>query len=149
MPLQTVEATANIIISKPIKEVFEFAAAPENWDKWVKGLSNVQNTTPGKYGVGSALTSDYEADGVINEMRYVVTAWKPPKLHAVRAKDGPFPFEGRITCESVDGGTRVCNTVSAGSNMWAIGRPLLRWRMRRQLGRELHELKSQVEKDQA
>lgn len=152
MPLQTMEATADIIISKPIKEVFEFAATPKNWDKWVKGISNVQILTPGKYGIGTVLTSDYEYRGV-TEMRYVVTAWKPPKLHAVRAKDGPFPFDGRIRFESVDGGTRVYNTISAGSDhkcvsvMWTIGRPVIRWMMRRQLGSELIELKAQIEKE--
>ena len=150
--LQTMEATADIIISKPIKEVFEFAAAPKNWDKWVKGISNVQIITPGKYRVGTVVTSDYEYRGV-NEMRYVVTAWKPPNLHAVRAKDGPFPFDGRIRFESVEGGTRVYNTISAGSDhkcvsvMWVVGRPIFKRMMRRQLGRELVELKEQIEKE--
>ncbi len=150
--MQTMEATADIIISKPIKEVFEFAAAPKNWTLWVKGISNVQIVTPGRYRVGTVITSDYEYRGV-NEMRYVVTAWKPPNLHAVRAKDGPFPFDGQIRFESLDGGTRVFNTISAGSDhkcvsvMWAVAKPIFRRMMRKQLASELVQLKEQIEKD--
>ena len=150
--MQTMEATADIIISKPIKEVFEFAAAPKNWEKWVKGISNVQITTTGKYRVGTVVTSDYEYRGV-TQMRYVVTAWKPPNLHAVRAKDGPFPFDGRIRFESVEGGTRVFNTISAGSDhrcvsvMWVVAKPIFKRMMRKQLASELMTLKEQMEKE--
>ena len=70
---------------------------------------------------------------------------------AVEATEGPFPFEGLIEVEPIEGGTRVYNTIDAGSDSFftsvtfALLGPLLRMFMRRQLRGELETLKSRLE----
>ena len=66
-----------------------------------------------------------------------------PKLLAIQFA---FPFEGTLELEETEGGTRVRNTITAGSDsgfttfMFTVLAPLCRRMMRKQLAKELDRL---------
>ncbi|MDZ7727953.1 MAG: hypothetical protein U5Q44_07040 [Dehalococcoidia bacterium] len=81
-------------------------------------------------------------------------AFEPPRRMVIEALEGPFPFRGQIDLAEAAAGTRMGNTITAGSDsrmtsvMFVAGGPVLRWMMRRQLRKELRELKGLLENGQ-
>ena len=145
------QASASIIIDKLIDAVFAFAANVENMDKWVIGVTEPRRTSDGAFGVGSTFFSKYTYGGKTSDINYVVTAHEPPRRHAVKATSGPFPFEGTIDLEPAGNGTKITNTIDAGSDSTATSvifflcGPVLRVMMRKQLRKELEGLKQILE----
>jgi len=146
-----VQASVSIIIERPIAAVFAFAANVENMDKWVVGVTEPRRTSDGQFGVGSTFFSKYTYAGKTHDINYVVTAYDPPRRQAVKSTSGPFPFVGTIELEAAGSGTKITNTIDAGSDSAATSAifflcgPLLRRMMRKQLRKELEELKKNVE----
>ena len=71
----------------------------------------------------------------------------------VRSTSGPFPFEGTLTLEPVQGGTRLKNEITAGSDsgctsfLFTVFPWLLRPMMRGRLRKELNLLKEVIERE--
>ena len=84
---------------------------------------------------------------------YEVTAYEPQRHFATQSTEGPFPFQGELDLERVGQGTKVTNTIDAGSDglfttiTFKLLGPLVRISMRRQLHKELVALKSILEAD--
>lgn len=145
------KASASVVIDQPIERVFAFVADVEHMDRWVDGVTEPRLTSEGPVGVGSTFVSKYTYADKTHDIAYVVTAYDPPRRHAVKSTSGPFPFEGWVDLETVAGGTYVTNTIDAGSDspftaiMFALLGPFLRLMMRRRLRAELELLKASLE----
>lgn len=120
-------------------------------DRWVNGVSNAHVTGAGLMGPGAKITSTYTYSKKTYDMQYEVLEFEPPRLLVIEALEGPFPFRGRLDLAEAAAGTRIGNTISAGSDGWmtaftfAAGGPFLRWMMRRQLRKELDTLRGLLE----
>ncbi len=145
------KASANILVERPVSEVWNFVADIRNMDKWVNGVSDPRPVSVGEWGVGSAFESRYTYSGKTHTITYEITAYDPPNRVAMRSTSGPFPFESCVElCE--DGyGTRLTNTIDAKPTnvfltIWfaAMG-IVLRMMMRTQLRKELTLLKAELE----
>ena len=120
-------ASAEIVIERPLKAVWEWASDPRQWHRWEPDLSGVD---PG----------DYE-----------IVEKTPPRRQVVRSVAGPFPFESTLELSPDVGGTRVRQTVTAGPEdalarfLFVVARPLVRRSMRRRVAGQLARLKTMVE----
>lgn len=122
-----------------------------NLEKWVDGMSDVRPTSGGEFGVGSTYAATYACGGRPGPIECEVTEFVPMRTQTIRSTKGPFPFEGTLELEETEGGTRVRNTITAGSDsgfktfMFTVLAPLCRRMMRKQLAKELDCLKDEME----
>ena len=120
-------ASAEIVVERPVKAVWEWASDPRHWHRWDDDL-------------GEVAVDDYE-----------ITESTPPRRQVVRAVSGRFPFEATLELSEDVMGTRVRQTVDAGPEdalarvAFVVGRPLVRRSMRRRIAAQLARLKAMVE----
>lgn len=149
------KSSAAIDVDRSIEEVFAFVANVENMERWVDGVGDARLASDGEVAVGSTIESDYTYRGKTFEMDMEVTAFEEPTRFGTRATEGPFPFDGLVELEEIPGGTRVTNTIDAGSDSWmttvifTLGGPIVRRMMRKQLATELEELRDALDEDAA
>jgi hypothetical protein len=124
-------ASAEIVVERPVKAVWEWASDPRHWHRWEDDLSEVA-------------VDDYE-----------ITESSPPRRQVVRAVSGRFPFEATLELSEDVMGTRVRQTVDAGPEdalarvAFVLARPLVRRSMRRRIAAQLAKLKAMVELEAA
>ena len=139
--------TASVEIERPIEAVWGYVTEVANMPRWVRGVSEPALTSGGPLGVGSTLRSRYTYAGRTHELAYVVMGWDAPGRLSIRSMAGPFP----VVLTPVGSGVRVEKRTNAGSDGWVTSAsfvlmgPLLRWMMRRQMGKELAGLRGSLE----
>ena len=149
------KATASIFVDRPISAVWSFVADVANMESWVNGVSDLVRTSEGELGIGSTFQSNYTYAGKTHPVTYVITEFDPPNCITMRSTSGPFPFEGSTELHEEAEGTRVFNTIDAEPTnafltVWfAMLGVVLKLMMRRQLRKELIELKTHLEGSQA
>ena len=145
------KAGTSIVVERPIEDVWAFVANIENMDQWVVGVSEPRLSNGRDIGVGATYTSKYTYAGKTHTIDYEVTAYEPHRHFATQSTEGPFPFKGELDLERVGQGTKVTNTIDAGSDglfttiTFKLLGPLVRISMRRQLHKELVALKNILE----
>ena len=145
------KAGTSIVVERSIEDVWAFVANIENMDKWVVGVSEPRLSNGRDIGVGATYTSKYTYAGKTHTIDYEVTAYEPQRHFATQSTEGPFPFKGELDLERVGQGTKVTNTIDAGSDglfttiTFKLLGPLVRISMRRQLHKELVALKNVLE----
>ena len=143
------KSSATIDINRPIDDVFAYIADPHNMEQWVVGVTDVQ-TSSDRPTAGMQYTSNYTYGGRTEAMTYVVTGFESPTRYSIRG-EGPFPFEGELSLEPTATGTRVTNSIDAGSDsrfttvMFTLFAPVMRRVMAKRLKAELVELKGELE----
>lgn len=149
--MRWMKATGSVEIERPIEEVWDFASDVEHMAEWMRGVSEPRMTSEGGMALGATFASKFTYRGETFDIDYEVTGYDPPHRHQISSLEGSFPFVGTLMLEAVEGGTRVTNTVRAGSNalitslIFAMLRPLFRRGMRNQLQRELEDLRALLE----
>ena len=145
-----IKGTVDVVVDRPIQEVWEFVSDFKNMEGWVDGVSDLK-PPEGELGIGSTFASKYTYGNRTHDITYEVTAFDPPLHIAMKSTSGPFPFEGTLTLEKWGDGTKVTNTIEAGSDSlfttvtFVVLRPLIGMMMRKQLRKELRQLKAIVE----
>ncbi|HYN91710.1 MAG TPA: SRPBCC family protein [Thermoleophilaceae bacterium] len=146
-------AAAEIVIERPVEAVWEWAADPRHWHRWLDGVRDV--SVAGDLREGSRFSSAYDYGGRSYEVEYELLERRRPRRQVVRSVAGPFPFEGTLELSEDVGGTRVRQTVTAGADhvltrfVLVVARPLVRRSMRRRIAGQLERLKTMVELEAA
>ena len=112
-----IEFTNQIVVERPVDEVFGFVANFENVPTWNYYVLEVRQTSPGPVGVGATYHQVRKADAqdfrimAFNANRQVAVETIPPSMPA---------FERRLTFEVAGAGTRIVDE-------WKLdtGRPAL------------------------
>ncbi len=146
---QAIAGSASVLVDRPISEVWTFVSDVEKMDLWAKGVSEPRRTSEGEVAPGSTFTSKFTHRGRTFDVRYSVTVCEPPSRFGIESSQGPLQYSGVVGLESVEGATRVTNTIETGSAtgvMSGLMARLLRWGMRRQLSKELGVLKRVIER---
>ena len=110
-----IKGTVDVVVDRPIQEVWEFVSDFKNMEGWVDGVSDLK-PPEGELGIGSTFASKYTYGNRTHDITYEVTAFDPPLHIAMKSTSGPFPFEGTLTLEKWGDGTKVTNTIEAGSD---------------------------------
>jgi uncharacterized membrane protein len=134
------------VINRPVEEVFAFVVDPENYPKWMSGISEVTITSAGPIGVGTTYRSVLTFLGRRIETEAEFTEYEPNHSYAQKSKSGPFPAQNRGTFERMEGGTLVNVTLAAEpGGFFKLAEPLLVSMLKRQFQADLANLKELME----
>lgn len=136
----------SVEINRPLDEVYEYVANPENLPEWTGTVIETHKETPGPHLEGSTFTSVGKFLGRRVESPFEVTVHESPRLHSHKSTGGPFPSEWTLTFEKVAGGTRYTQVAEGEpGGFFGLVEPLLERVGRRQLRTDLENLKDLLE----
>ncbi len=151
--MKWIGATAELVMGHPVEAVWEFVSNVENFGRWVDAVQEPKWTSEGERGVGSTYESEYVWSGNTSHVEYELTAFEPPVRFGSRTTAGRFPYQGTISIEAVDGGTKVTHDMMAGSDgaitafMFTYLGWLLRPMTRKRLLKELQAMSDEIGRD--
>jgi uncharacterized membrane protein len=93
----------NIVVNRPVGEVFQFISVNENALQWQPGLVETRITNDIQ-GVGRAWTDVVQFLGRRLEIPFQLTEWQPDRQIAFQSTGGPIPMQGSYTFESTPEG---------------------------------------------
>jgi uncharacterized membrane protein len=138
----------SIIISKPVEQVFAFAANYENDPQWRAEVSQLRYSSGGAVKVGSQAVEVSQVVGQRLETTTEVTQYEPNRKVVSKSISGPVPIVTYREFEMVPNGTRftyVLEGDESGVLLFRLLRPILaRW-YQGQIGAYLRKLKQILE----
>lgn len=151
----SLSTSASVTIERDPADVWAYVSDVRNQDHWVDGMSDSELLGDGPIGTGSEIRGTYTFEGRSAPLTLKITAFREGSSLGIESSDGPFPMTGLLTLQGSGSGTTVTNAMTAGSDhivtsiMFTVLRPLSKMMFRRQLRKELGQLKEILESDQA
>ena len=148
--MKWIGASAELVMDHPVDAVWEFVSNVENFGRWADAVQEPRWTSEGERGVGSTYESEYVWSGKTSHVEYEVTEYEQPVKFGSRTTAGRYPYQGTITIEPVEGGTRVTHDMLAGSDgaitafMFTYLGWLLRPMMQSRLLKELETMRDEI-----
>ncbi len=145
-------ASATVLINRPVDDVWEFIDDVGNLDRWMRGISDSSDIQGNVIGKGSTFTSRFSYRRRIFDVNFTITEYDKPKCFGMESSEGPVQYSVMLRLKDENGATRVTNSINTGSNTppgnsgGGMLSPLLKWGMRRQLSKELGDLKRVIER---
>jgi uncharacterized protein YndB with AHSA1/START domain len=138
---------ASTTVKRPLEEVFAVLSDASNSPKWSSNMQTVTKTSDGPTGVGTTYHSTAKMLGRRLEADSKVTEFEAGRRYAL-ATTAPFPVTLTWAVRSVDGATRVDQTVDAEpGGFFKLAQPLLVTMMKRQAQNDLDTLRDLMEAD--
>jgi len=100
-----------VVIDRPLEEVWAFMEDMRNYSRWLSGLVTVQRLNDGPMGVGARIAVVQQFLGRRVDVMLEVTRFERPRLFSARVVSGPIRCDGTWRYESVAGGTRISGTI--------------------------------------
>ena len=136
----------NLVINRPVEEVFAFVSNSENLPRWRSTVLEVKKTSEGPLGVGSTFRGRFTFLGRQFDGNLEVTAHEPNQVYVSKMAEGPFPIETRYTFEPVENGTHVTFVVEgAPGGFFKLAEPLVVSMAKRTYNTDLQNLKEMLE----
>ena len=138
----------SVEINRPVEEVYEYVADPQNLPEWAGIIQEVQKEgQEGQPKEGDRFTTVAQFLGRRFETPFEVTAHESPRLHSHRSTGGPIPQEVTYTFEeTAAGGTRFKQVLEGEpGGFFRLAGPLLERAGRRQFRTDLENLKDLLE----
>ncbi len=136
----------NLVINRPVEEVFAFVSNSENLPRWRSTSLEVKKTSEGPIGVGSTFRGRFTFLGRQFDGNVVVTAHEANRVFVSKIAEGPFPLETGYTLEPVETGTHVAFVVEgAPGGFFKFAEPLVVSMAKRAYEADLHNLKEMLE----
>ena len=136
----------SIVINRPLEEVFALLSNAENDLKWQSGTIEAKKTSDGPIGVGTTWRTVSRFLGRRIESESEITEYELNRKFAFKTKSGPIPFEGWMTCERVEGGTRINTKFEAEiGGFFKLAEPLVASMGKRQIEADFANLKDLME----
>ena len=142
------EYEENIVIQRPIEEVFSYMQDIEREHEWQPNLREAEQDPPGEPQVGTKRRYVSEFMGVRFENRYINTVYERNSRVAYKtAPDSDTEAEGEVIWEAVEGGTRVTMRARAdlGGMLGLVPQRLMAKVARKELAETLARLKACLE----
>ena len=142
-----VDVLSAIVITRPVADVFRFAADPDNAPLWYANIKSVEWLTPRPARVGSRIAFVAHFLGRRLAYTYEIAELTPGVRLVMRTAEGPFPMETTYTWEPTgDGSTRMMlrnRGTPAGFSAWLA--PVMAPAIRRANRKDLALLKTRLE----
>ena len=136
----------SVIIKAPIEKVWAYEDDVNNATKWSSNIVEAKLTSPGPTRVGTTYAYIIQVIGQKMETTGEITAYDPPRTSAWKSIKSPFPMSGSTVLESVEGGTRVKQTIDAQpGGFFKLAEPLLVKQQQSQMEADLAKLKQILE----
>ena len=135
-----------IVIERPLDEVFAYTAEPANAPEWQAGLVSTTKTLDEPMRTGIRWREVRSFVGRRVEGTLEATEYEPGRIFALRTVSGTIALEVRHVFEPFDGGTRI-RVLAAGSpgRLGRLGGRFVRRAAERQLRDDLARLKEVLE----
>ncbi|HXG35823.1 MAG TPA: SRPBCC family protein [Dehalococcoidia bacterium] len=142
------EATAEIIINRPLAEVAAFVMDPANDLSWIGGVKEVQILTSLPLQAGTRVRRVAAFLGRRIEYVNEVVSYDPPRRLEMRSVQGPFPMTVVYELKEAESGTRLhIRAAGDATGFFKLAGPLLSNAVRRSVNRDLRTLKERLEAD--
>ena len=144
-------ASAETLIARRPDAIWPYVGDPCNQDEWVDGMQDLKIEGDGPPGAGTVIRGAYKGGAGQGPVALRITAFEPEQRLATEGFEGLFLFSGELTLASEGDGTRVRNAMTTESGHWATAvmfvalRPLMAWCFRRQMRKDLVQLKAILE----
>ncbi len=140
-------AVARIFTRRMPDDVFAFATAWPNYQKWQEGVDESTQTSLGPNGVGTTFRHVSRFMGRRIQVTGQVVEYKPGRSFGYRITSGNFRYGGRQAFEARDGGTDATYIFDAElAGLMKLAQPLMRWVAERRIARDYDRLKALMER---
>lgn len=142
----SIDVTVETEIAAPREAVAAYAADPANDQVWIKAIREVRWVTEPPLVTGSRIARVAHFLGRRLEYIYEVTDHTPGERVAMRAVESPFPMTTTYEFTDAGEGTRMRIIVGGeGGGFFNLAKPLLEAMMRRNLRKDLANIKAELE----
>jgi uncharacterized protein YndB with AHSA1/START domain len=140
------KVTAEVIINRPIEEVFTFIKDMNNNTKWQTGVIESRVTSEGSVDVGSTYRYVTQMLGRKIQTEGEVITCDPNKGFFYKSTKAPFQITGGYTFEKTNGGTKVTQRIVADiEGFFRLAQSFVVSKTKRNLESNLHTLKDLME----
>jgi uncharacterized membrane protein len=102
-----IDVRGDIVIARPLPEVFEFAADLDNLPQWLDGCKKAWSPDGDGRSAGAEIIHEDEFMGRRFEARFEVLEWEDCDRIVSKAVSGPFRGVSEETFHDEDGDTRI------------------------------------------
>lgn len=144
----SVDVTTEIVISRPITVVSEYAANPSNAPQWYENIKAVEWKSPAPLRVGSLVAFVAQFMGKRLEYTYEIVDLMPGERLTMTTAQGPFPMTTTYTWTLVNDGTTAMTLRNQGepSGFSKLVAPFMARGVRRANRKDLQALKRLLER---
>ena len=136
----------NILIRRPIEEVFTYVSNLQNGPQWQTGLFEVRPLTQGSLGIGSQFASVRKFLGRKLEGVVEIVVYEPNKKMAMKSPSGSVPFEQSFLFEPTAEGTRLSTEIELHtSGLMGLAEPMIAGSLKREMETAFGDLKDLLE----
>lgn len=143
-----IDVVTEMIISKPIKEVSEYAMNPDHAPEWYVNIDSAEWKTPQPLKVGSQIA--FKAKFLGRELAYVyeIVELRPKEKLVMKTANGPFPMETIYTFHVIDDQNTKMTLRNKGipSGFSKFLSPFMSFMMKKANIKDLKKIKSILEK---
>jgi uncharacterized protein YndB with AHSA1/START domain len=144
-----INLNVSTIISRPVKQVFDFVSAPENDFQWQYGTLAAARLPDGASRLGSFFRSIGHLLGHRVQGIFEVTEYEPNRKYAFRSISGPLHLQTCYTFEVASGSTKISIATQAhAANFLEMNERLVERKMKKQFKENLALLKDLLEAKQ-
>jgi uncharacterized membrane protein len=143
----SVDVSTSIVIARPRREVFAYAADLDRTTSWYRNISSVEWRTPRPLAIGSRVTFTASFLGRELTYTYEVRDLVPGERLVMSTEEGLFPMETTYTWEDEVGDATRMTLRNRGqpSGFGNIAAPMMARAMRRANRKDLELLKRSIE----
>ncbi|MGD9118867.1 MAG: SRPBCC family protein [Dehalococcoidia bacterium] len=133
-------------IKRPVDEVFAYTTVASNWPEWHGTISEAEQSSQGKVGIGTTFIGKNRAMGQTSEWTGKVTEYTPNKKWAKILNSGSMIIDDQLIFDPVEDSTKLTMVydVKVGGFLKLLS-PIIINSMRKQLKHDLTTLKSILE----
>jgi uncharacterized membrane protein len=145
-----VDVTTEIVIDRPISEVSDYAADPDNAPRWYANIQSVEWKTTPPVQQGSLVAFVAHFLGRRLAYTYEIAEHRPGERLVMRTQEGPFPMETTYTWAEESTTTTRMTLRNAGepAGFSAVAAPVMAVAIRRTNRKDLANLKAILERAQ-
>jgi uncharacterized protein YndB with AHSA1/START domain len=137
----------NVIIHRPVEEVFAYVSDLTHSAEWQAGLLEVRRLTEGPLGVGTRYAFVRQFIGRKMESTNEFVAYEPNRTVRFRIPSGPMPGQGTYLFEATPDGTKLTSRVELEPRgLSRLAEPLIAASLRREIAAGLPVLKELLER---
>ncbi|MCX2742019.1 SRPBCC family protein [Pontibacter anaerobius] len=142
-----VNVLTEITIDKPLDEVANYAANPDNAPTWYENIKSAEWRTPKPLAVGSQIAFKAHFLGRELVYTYEIKEFIPGEKLVMQTAEGPFPMQTTYTWQALPAGQTRMTLRNAGepSGFSKLFAPLMATMMRKANNKDLRNIKKLLE----